>query len=101
MKYENIEYEDPFYREKHFANDGIQILKIEVFTPESNTCYTSDIAWGEEEANASISNKYWRRCYLPKDWSKILVFDITDSIDEFGNGECIGKMQPLKIIENK
>lgn len=101
MKYENIEHGDPFFREKHFANKGMQIIKIEVFTPESNTCYISDIAWSKEEANASISNEDWRRCYLPKDWSKIFVFDITNNLDEFGNGECINKIQPLKIIENK
>lgn len=101
MKYENIEHGDKFFREKHFANRGMQILKVEIFTTEGKTCYDSSIEWGIDSAIALINNEDWRNCCLPSNWTKIHIFDITDCIDEFGEAECITKLKPIQTIENK
>ena len=75
-------------------------FKIEVFTADSNTCFNSKIVIGESRLESTLHDFGFKKYWLPKEWSKILVFDISSN-KEYEDTECIDILEPMKIIENK
>lgn len=80
------------------------MYKIEIFTKEcSESCYTSDLT----RSLTIAYNDNFQRVRCPKDWTKIVAWEIGERVDELGRiNEYIDKeliddkLSPCLVLNN-